>query len=131
MADGDSYDEIRRRVEKRYKKRQELYIHIASYVVTNLFLWFFFHDSWVLWVTFGWGIGVISNVIEYYSKYGGGAERKEAAIQREIEREMALRNGYEKPKNDERDVPMRLTDDGELEEVPDYDDSVSEHSKRG
>lgn len=129
MADGDSYDEIRRRVEKRYKKRQELYIHIASYVVTNLFLWFFFHDSWVLWVTFGWGIGVVSNIIEYYSKYGGGAERKEAAIQREIERERE-RLGYEKPKNDERDVRMRLTDDGELEEVPDYDDSVAGTSKR-
>jgi hypothetical protein len=131
MADGDSYDEIRRRVEQRYKKRQELYIHIASFVVANVFFWIMFHDSWVWWITVGWGIGIVSHVIDYYSKYGGGAERKEAAIQREIEREMALRNGYEKPKNDERDVPMRLTDDGELEEVPDYDDSVSGHSKRG
>ena len=76
MADADQYDEIRRRVEQRYKKRQELYIHIASYVITNLMLWFFFHDSWVLWVTFGWGIGVISNVIDYYTKYGPGAQRQ-------------------------------------------------------
>ncbi len=127
MAEVDQYDEIRRRIEKRYKKRQELYIHIASYVVTNLFLWFFFHDSWVLWVTFGWGIGVVSNIIEYYNKYGAGAQRREDAIQREVERERE-RLGYEKPKNDSR---MRLTDDGELEEVSEYDGRVSEKSKRG
>ena len=119
MADADQYDEIRRRVEQRYKKRQELYIHIASYVITNLMLWFFFHDSWVLWVTFGWGIGVISNVFDYYTKYGAGAQRREDEIEREIERERARIGSYEKPKND---MHMRLTDDGELEEVPEDED---------
>ncbi len=127
MTNIESDNEIRKRVEKRYKKRQELYIHIASYVITNLMLWFFFHDAWVLWVTFGWGIGVVSNVIDYYSKYGGGADRKEAAIQREIAQERE-RLGFEKPKNDTR---MRLTDDGEIEEVPEDEDHWSAKSKRG
>jgi len=121
------YDEIRKRVERRYKKRQELLTHIASYVITNVMLWFFFHDTWVLWVTFGWGVGVVANIIEYYNKYGGGAERREAEIQREIEREMARSGSYEKPKNDSR---MRLTDDGELEEVIEDDESWVEQSKR-
>ena len=120
MAESDPYDEIRRRVEKRYKKRQELLIHIASYVVANVMLWFFFHDSWVLWVTFGWGIGVVSNIIDYYTKYGPGAQRKEDEIRREVDREIARRAIYEKPKND---THMRLTDDGELEEVPEAEDS--------
>jgi hypothetical protein len=127
MAESDQYDEIRRRVEKRLKKRQDLFIHIASYIVTNALLWFFFHDSWVLWVTFGWGIGVVSNIIDYYTKYGPGAQRKEDEIQREIDREMARRGMYEKPKND---THMRLTDDGELEEVPEDEDHWTEKDKR-
>ncbi len=128
---AEDYDEIRKRVEKRYKKRQDLMIHIASYVITNLMLWFFFHDTWVLWVTFGWGIGVVSNIIDYYTKYGPGAQRKEDEIQREVDREMARRGVYEKPKND---TQMRLTDDGELEEVPNDEeedaDMWAENSKR-
>lgn len=125
MSDDSDYDVIRKRIEKRYKKRQDLLVHIASYVITNLMLWFFFHDTWVLWVTFGWGIGVVSNIIEYYNKYGGGAQRREDEIQREVDREMARRGVYEKPKNDSR---LRLTDDGELEEVIDDEDLRSEQS---
>jgi len=128
MSEADQYDEIRRRVEKRYKKRQELMIHIASYVVANAMLWFFFGNySWMLWVTFGWGIGVVSHIIDYYTKYGPGAQRKEDAIQREIDREMARSATYEKPKND---THMRLTDDGELEEVPEDEDHWAEKPKR-
>jgi len=119
MTNIESDDAIRRRIEKRYKKRQELYIHIASYVVANIVFWVMFRESWVWWITFGWGIGIVSHVIDYYSKYGGGAERKEAEIQREIARERE-RLGYEKPKNDTR---MRLSDDGEIEEVPEDEDS--------
>ncbi len=128
MAEADQYDEIRRRVEKRYKKRQELITHIASYVIVNAMLWSFFgRDGWVMWVTFGWGIGVVSNIIDYYTKYGPGAQRREDEIQREIDREMARNATYEKPKND---AHMRLTDDGELEEVSEDEDSWAEKSKR-
>jgi len=127
MVEIDPEDEIRRRVEKRYKKRQELISNIVSYILVNVGLWFFFgKDGWVMWVTFGWGIYVVSNIIDYYNKYGPGAQRKEDEIQREIERERA-RLGYEKPKND---VHMRLTDDGELEEVPEDEDNWAEKPKR-
>lgn len=71
----------------------------------------------MLWVTLGGGIGITYLLVDYYSKYGPGARNKEATIQREIEREMERRGVYEKPKNE--DVQMRLTDDGELEAVPD------------
>ena len=128
MAETDQYDVIWQRIEKRYKKRQELIMHIVSYVIVNAMLWFFFHQSWMIWVTFGWGIGVVSNIIDYYSKYGPGAQRKEDEIQREIDREMARRGIYEKPKND---THMRLTDDGELEAVPEDEDHWAEKPKRG
>ena len=127
MAEADQYDEIRRRVEKRLKKRQDLMIHIASFVVANAVFWIMFHDSWVLWITFGWGIGVVSNIIDYYTKYGPGAQRKEDDIQREIDREMARNAVYEKPKNEPH---MRLTDDGELEEVPEDEDSWEKSKRR-
>ena len=32
-------EEIRKRIEKRFKKRQEFYVHIAMYVSVNLLLW--------------------------------------------------------------------------------------------
>ncbi|MCA0456811.1 MAG: 2TM domain-containing protein [Chloroflexi bacterium] len=130
VADTDLYDEIRQRVEQRHKKRQELIIHIISYVLTNIAFWIFFNGaSWVAWITVGWGIGLVANIFEYYNKYGGGAERREAEIDREVEREKERLGLYEKPKNDSR---MRLSDDGEIEEVVEDDaDYASEQQRRG
>ncbi len=123
---AEDYDEIRKRIEKRYKKRQELILHIVSYILTNLMLWYFFGNAgWILWVTFGWGIGLVTSIIDYYNKYGPGAQRREDEIQREIDRERERSRMYEKPKNDNR---MRLTDDGELEEIV-SDDDISELEK--
>ncbi len=119
-------DDIRKRIEKRYEKRLDLFKKVAGFVAINLLLWMIFHETWVLWVTLVMGIGVVSNIVEYYNKYGGGAERREAEIQREIERERE-RLGYEKPKND---AHMRLTDDGELEEVPEDEDHWAAKPKR-
>jgi hypothetical protein len=140
MADSN-YDDIRRRVEKRFKERQELLIHFAVFVIANLGIWLFwllinpvvsvssFSDGqetslplpfpWPLIVTLGWGIGMVSHFLSYYYKYGGGAERREQAIEREIERELVRRedDGYlDKPK---RDQQVQLTEDGELEAVND------------
>jgi tRNA A-37 threonylcarbamoyl transferase component Bud32 len=128
-------ERIRRRVEKRFKERQGLIIHFVAYVMVNFMLWAIWAGGsitsliqaqepsiptgmlglpWPLFVTIGWGIGMISHYINYYSKYGSGAERREQAIQREIERERerSMAQDYDlKPKR------MRLTDDGELEEA--------------
>ncbi len=148
-----SYDEIRRRVEKRYKERQALIIHLAVFVVANIAIWAFwllissggsdalaaidmvddaeyFAFPWPLIVTLGWSIGIVSHYLTYYFKHGSGANRREDAIQREVEQEMARIgdfNGYEKPKNESR---MRLTEDGELEEVSDTDIRYAAKSKR-
>src|SRR5690348_10752983 len=118
MSETD--DEIRQRIELRYEKRQDLYKKVAGYVAINVILWLIFHDSWVFWAVLVIGFfSIVTNIVEYYNKYGGGAERREADIQREVERERARGLMYEKPKND---TQMRLTDDGELEEVPEDED---------
>lgn len=41
MAQADQYDEIRKHVEGRLKRRRDIAISVAVYVVTNIALWFF------------------------------------------------------------------------------------------
>ena len=126
---------IRERIEKKYKERAGLIAHAIPYVIVNAVLWMIYaftsgpgdNFPWPMFVTFFWGIGMVSHFFAYYNKYGGGAMRREEAIQREIEQERGRSLMYEKPKND---VRMRLTDDGELEEVPDDEISRAEKRKR-
>ncbi len=126
---------IRERIEKKYKERAGLIAHAIPFVLVNIALWmiFFFTSSpgdnfpWPMFVTFFWGIGMVSHFFAYYNRHGGGAMRREEAIQREVERERERSLMYEKPKNDAR---MRLTDDGELEEVPEDEISRAEKRKR-
>ncbi len=143
-------ERIRRRVEKRLKKRQEVIQHIIIYLIINVMLWAFWAASqnasladlvnlngdflrevggfpWPLWVTFGWGIGLFANIIEYYNKYGPGAAKQEEIVQREIERERQRSLAYEKPK---REARLQLTDDGEIEEVYDEEPSAAQKRKR-
>jgi hypothetical protein len=126
--------QIRERIEKRYKERSGVIAHAIPFLLVNLVLWSIYFGSpgsgfpWPMFVTFFWGIGMVSHFFAYWNKYGGGADQRERAIQREIEQERERSLMYEKPKNDERDVRMRLTDDGELEEVP--DDEISQAQKR-
>jgi 2TM domain len=141
---------IRRQIEKRFKERQGFFIHLTAYVLTNLMLWGLWAlltpvsvvtstpggivsqtggagFPWPLFVSVGWGIGLVGHLLNYYNKYGGGAERREEAIEREIER-YRERNAYEKPKRDEN-THLELTEDGEIEEV--YEDEPSGARKRG
>jgi hypothetical protein len=150
-------ERIRRRIEKRYKERGAFLTHFAIYVVINALLWgiwAFAQPSmlpsvqalgglppeaiegmmlpWPLIVTLAWGIGVLSHFISYYNKYGPGADRREQAIEREIERQRARRGDSgaqvvyeEKPKR-----RVRLSDDGELEEVTEDDDLYAEAKRK-
>ena len=68
---------------------------------------------------------MLAHLIVYYNKYGRGAERREAAIQREIEQYRQRITAYEKPKND-RDVRLGLSDDGEIEAFDEDEDSRAE-----
>ncbi len=121
-------EKARRRVEKKLEERQGLMIHFAAYFIVNLMLWAIFLANrdpgafpWPLFPTAGWGIGMFSHFMDYWMKYGPGADRREALIAREIEREIErsqlgdkLKN-TDKPKNDVWDSPpVRLTEDGEL-----------------
>jgi hypothetical protein len=125
------YEEARERVIKRMKKRQEFYIHLAVYVGVNLFLWFIglltgsLEFPWPLIVMFGWGIGLFAHGVEtYFQSSPQIEERREQAIQRELERERARKAGdvvFEKRKR-----TARLAEDGELV----YDDEAEEEQPR-
>ncbi|MBI1281660.1 MAG: hypothetical protein GC179_26275 [Anaerolineaceae bacterium] len=143
MAEAQDYATIRRRVEARFRQRYGFYAHLAAYTLVNLVLWLiwgltsgmawqlserfqilgglstFLTMPWPLIVMAGWGIGLVAHGLNYYIRYGDGAIRRQAAINREVEREMSQYVRYEKPKNDSQ---MRLTDDGELEVMEDETD---------
>lgn len=122
MNDVD-VEQIRKRVQKRLRIRQEFYVHAAVYVAVNILVWFIYavipgaHGGtpWPLFVTFGWGIGLVSHAADTYFKTSERLSRHEDdAVQREIERERARLYGdaaLEKPKRG----PAHLTDDGEIE----------------
>jgi len=142
-------EKIRRKIEKRYKERQGFLAHLMIYVIINILLWGVWiyglptitgvigdaeftaianEFPWVILVTFGWGIGVISHFFDYYNKYGPGADRREDAIQREIQRQKERSLVFEKPKNDaDRRTRLELSDDGEIIEV---EDEISRAQKR-
>lgn len=133
-AQSDDPAVVEARIRKRLKKRDEerigLIAHTIPYLVVNLFLWFLWLDGdggfpWPLFVTVFWGIGYVAHLMNYWNEHGGGAARREARVQQELERELQRSALYEKPK---REPHMRLTDDGELEEV--YDDEPSQGQKR-
>ncbi len=125
-------EKIRREVEKRHKERQGFITHLVIYLVVNLAIWSFWWVigggfAWPVFVTFGWGIGIVSHTIDYLQKYGPGARRLEREIERELEK--ARREGripppevsdqdagyMEKAKNEDlTGQRLRLTDDGEL-----------------
>lgn len=137
-----NYDEIRQRIQNRFNKRKELFMHVAAYIGVNLAVWFFWWTDSIdilsreiagvplpIIVTLGWAVGLLIHYLDYYYEAGGGAERRERAIQQAIERERVLRQGgvYEKPKRDPR---VLLTEDGELEEVADEDLDYEPQPKR-
>ncbi|MCC7209321.1 MAG: 2TM domain-containing protein, partial [Anaerolineae bacterium] len=95
--------ELRERVEKRLKARQEFTIHLTVYIIANLFLWFLWFlmtgigvggealaDAgfpWPLIVMGGWGIGLVIHGLDVYSKTSAAALRYEARVQQEMELE--------------------------------------------
>jgi hypothetical protein len=53
---------------KRVKERRDFQGHLVAYVVVNMFLWGVWAVTtglgsypWPVWVTLGWGIGVVMN----------------------------------------------------------------------
>ena len=132
--------DIRRRVEAKYEERNALLIHLASYAGVNVLLWIIWLSSsggfpWPLFVSMGWGIGLFAHLLDYYSKHGGGAQKREARIDEEVRRHLERFEARESEIYDDEamegaavygldDVEprrLRLTDDGELTSVDAYD----------
>ena len=144
-------DELRKRARKKISARRELTQHLLTYGLVNLFLWMIYLSTspgfpWPLFVTGGWGIGIVSHMADYYFKHGQGAERREADIEREVIRQRRLArdrgellsddgdygddDGYAEADDlaDARVVDlvrveaghMRLSDDGELVDEAEY-----------
>ncbi len=141
-------ERIRQQVEERIKARNELITHLVIYIATNGFLWVVYGllaglggicaFPWVLIVMFGWGIGVVANLLEYYNKHGAGALRREQEIAQALEQ--ARRRGQlagvdesfviDKLKNEDLDDRrVRLTDDGEFSES--FVQEIDDKPKRG
>ncbi len=136
-----SEDELRKRAKKKLSARRELTQHLLSYILVNLFLWLLYLATWQgfawpLFVTCGWGIGLVSHLSDYYFKHGKGAARRAADIEQEVrrQRQLARERGElvdEAADDDYADArlfdlerveaePMRLSDDGELVDEAEY-----------
>ncbi len=131
--------DIRRKLEEKYEERLGLIVHLVAYLIVNLMLWAIYllgagAFPWPLFVTGGWGIGLISHFLSYHNEHGAGAEKREAAIEAEVERKYRLARMRETADRDsvydtdDEEVVvygldnyeprrLRLTDDGELAEL--------------
>ncbi|MDX2079075.1 MAG: protein kinase [bacterium] len=119
---------VERKIRARSKAQTDLITHILFYLGINHFIF-----NWTWWIALFWGFGLLSQFFEYFSNYGFMATLRDRQIDREIERERRrlYRDDslyYEKAKNRETDIPIRLTDDGEL--TPSVVDEISYKSKR-
>jgi hypothetical protein len=129
MSDELDVQQIRRKLEKRFEERNNFFIHVVIYIIINVLLWLVwliiptvFQDfpkelaafPAPLVVMFAWGSGLTAHWLDYYMKYGPGADRREREIQREIERYREQTYNHDKPKRDRR---VALSDDGELQDV--------------
>ncbi|MBX3084183.1 MAG: 2TM domain-containing protein [Anaerolineae bacterium] len=145
MSDQINYEQIRARVTKRVNQRKEVLIHVGVYIIVNVLIWavwLLLRADWFTFslgsdfdsvvrtmrdfpvapmVTFGWLIGLLIHAYVVYLESNVIDKMADREMKIEIERERERLYGQEKPKRE-----MRLTDDGELEEV----DEVSEERRR-
>jgi hypothetical protein len=130
--------EIRERVEKRIKERNEFYGHLIVYAVVISMLWLIWAFSgndgdssfpWPIVPMLGWGIGLGAHGLSVFYNSPSRLAARERHIQREIERERERMEaaGIQVGKR-KRDALYRLSDDGELIEV--MDDEIELKQKR-
>jgi hypothetical protein len=86
---GESPGVLREQALRRVRKRRAFRTNAIAYVVVNLVLWALwliigvtsqFRYPWPLWVTFGWGLGLVA--------HGWGVYLRRPASEDEIRREM-------------------------------------------
>jgi len=86
--EDDQERELRQRAEATVQAREAFNIHLLVFVAVNALLWAIWAYSganvtapWPIFVTLGWGIGLVAH---WWTVYGNGEERREAAIQAEM-----------------------------------------------
>ncbi|SHK61279.1 2TM domain-containing protein [Clostridium cavendishii DSM 21758] len=78
MNDNDIYS----LAVKRIMAKRKFLVHLAVYVAVNLMLWTMYiidgnEHAWPMWVTFGWGIAIISHGIELFTTANSSSISKE------------------------------------------------------
>ncbi|MDZ4669521.1 MAG: protein kinase [Phototrophicales bacterium] len=120
---------VERKIRARSKAQGELFMHALIYLGVNHFIF-----NWTWFIALFWGFGLFGQFMEYMANYGFIAMLRERQIDREVARERKRLYGYdsgvyaEKAKNYEENIPIRLTDDGEL--TPSIIDEISSPSTR-
>lgn len=83
--------QIRLEVEKRWKARNEVIVHLVLFVAVMGTLWLVWFQLngrnmiWPLLLTTVWGLAVVGHGLTYYQSYGGGAKRRAQQLEREVE----------------------------------------------
>lgn len=125
IAPEEDESAARKRIERQIKKRDEFRGHLVAYVFVNVFLWaiylgmaggnFFGADMppeatafpWPLFVTFGWGAGLVSDGIETYFQTGKRAARRLRIIRDAYRQEFGANWAQVASRNDLRRVRRR------------------------
>lgn len=127
MADKEKtyYDEIRRRITKRYEARAQFYGHLVSFLIINVLLWTLLQPPQIglgrtLLLGFSslWTVGLAIHAVNFLF-----SEMRERAIEKAIERERQFQGTIppQQKSKRKRDAITRLSADGELMEVVDDD----------
>lgn len=87
MENQETYQKAKERVEAKIG----FYIHLAIYVVVNIFLVILNlttspHDFWFIWPLIGWGIGIFFHGLGVFV-FAEGSLVKERMIEKEIQKE--------------------------------------------
>lgn len=126
MSSEPNYDEIRKRVKRRYDNRAEFLSHLVAFIIVNgLGWWFIVRPMGGIVFTLAalvsglWGLGVVIHGIQFLTK-----ELQERAIEREIGREREWRSGFaSEPDMKRKRDRLTLSDDGEVLEVIEDDEA--------
>lgn len=122
---------IRRQIKKRMEARAELVQHVGWYFGVNLmlvFIWWITGSSffWPMFPIFFWGLGVAGQGFEYYNKFGGGAQRREALIEEEVQRKLEESN-TRRHREKSKSAPSRLSLDAVDNRLQDMNQATEDY----
>lgn len=90
MSKDDSFPNIKKNMTddelfslaaRRVKEKNDFWIHLSAYLLVNIALWIYAfmegHSFWPIWVTFGWGIGIVSHGLSIFMAPNSTSIQKE------------------------------------------------------